>query len=73
MVGELIAVASTDFNGRHAEKRTIVQIDKTNPAKPVITMDKPFEYKHYAATEQYGNETIDMRAEVGLLSRNVKF
>ena len=36
-------------------------------------MDKPFKYKHYAATEAYGDETIDMRAEVGLLSRNVKF
>lgn len=73
VAGELIAVASTDFNGRHAEKRTILSIDKTNPAKPVITMDKAFEWKHYAATEQYGNETIDMRAEVGLLSRNLKF
>jgi hypothetical protein len=73
VVGELIGVASTDYNGRHAEKRTIIAIDKTIPEKPVITMDKPFEYKHYAATEAYGDDTIDMRAEVGLLSRNVKF
>ena len=73
VVGELIGVASTDFNGRHAEKRTIMAIDKTIADKPVITMDKPFEYKHYAATEAYGDDTIDMRAEVGLLSRNVKF
>jgi len=72
-IGELISVASTDFNGRHAEKRTIMAIDRTNENKPIITMDKAFEYKHYAATETYGNETIDMRAEVGLLSRNVKF
>ena len=50
-VGELIGVASTDFNGRHAEKRSILAIDRTNPLKPVITMDKAFEYKHYAATE----------------------
>ena len=72
MVGELISVASTDYKGRHAEKRTIIAIDKTNPEKPVITMDQPFKYKHYAATETYGDDTIDMRAEVGLLSRNVK-
>ena len=72
-VGELISVASTDYEGRHAEKRTIIAIDRTNPEKPIITMDKAFEYKHYAATEKYGDETIDMRAEVGLLSRNVKF
>lgn len=36
-------------------------------------MDKPFEYKHFAATQHYGNSSIDMRAEVGLLSRNVVF
>jgi hypothetical protein len=71
--GELIAVASTDYVGRHAEKRTIVSIDNSNPEKPVITMDKKFDYKHFAATQTFGNETIDMRAEVGLLSRNVVF
>jgi len=46
-------------------------IDITNPNKPVITIDKPLEYKHFAMTQTYGNETIDMRAEVALLSRNV--
>lgn len=46
-------------------------IDITNPNKPVITIDKPFVYKHFAMTQTYGNETIDMRAEVALLSRNV--
>lgn len=28
---------------------------------------------HYAAIETYGDDTIEMRAEVGLLSRNVKY
>lgn len=49
-IGELIAVASTDYSGRHSEKRTIMAIDNSNPNKPIITMDKPFEYKHFAAT-----------------------
>ena len=49
-IGEVIAVASTDYIGRHAEKRTIVDVDNTNPDKPVITLDKPFEYKHFAET-----------------------
>jgi hypothetical protein len=31
------------------------------------------DYKHFAKTEWYGDEWIDMRAEVGLLTRNVKF
>jgi hypothetical protein len=46
--GEVIAVASTDFNGRHAEKRTITKVDNTNPEKPILTVDTPFEYKHFA-------------------------
>lgn len=46
-------------------------IDRTVPGKPVITMDKAFEWKHFAMTQTYGNSTIDMRAEVALLSRNV--
>jgi hypothetical protein len=33
----------------------------------------PLEFKHFAAIETFGGEPIDMRAEVGLLTRNVKF
>jgi len=69
-VGEQVAVASTSFESREAETRTIIAVD---PTKKILTLDKPFKYKHYAATETYGDETIDMRAEVGLLSRNVVF
>ena len=72
-VGEQISVASTDYDGRHSEERAIIKIDNTNPNKPVITLDKPFEYKHFAMTQTFGSETIDMRAEVALLSRNVVF
>jgi hypothetical protein len=71
--GETIAVASTDYSGRHAEKRIIVDVDNTNPSKPVITVDKPFEYKHFAETQTFGTDTIDMRAEVALLTRNVVY
>lgn len=70
-VGELLGIASTDYSGRHAEKRTITAIDHTNPNKPVITIDKGLEWKKFAMTQTYGNATIDMRAEVALLSRNV--
>jgi len=72
-VGEQIAIAPTGFDPHAADKRSIKAIDDTDPAKPVITLDKPLEHKHYAAIETYGNETIDMRAEVALLSRNVVF
>jgi hypothetical protein len=39
----------------------------------IITLDKVLEFKHFAATETYGTKTIDMRAEVGLISRNVVY
>lgn len=68
--GEQIAVASTSYNPREGEKRTIISIDETNK---IITVDQPFEFKHFAAIETYGDEQIDMRAEVGLLSRNVVY
>jgi hypothetical protein len=39
-----------------------------------IGLDKALEYKHYSGAQTYGNgDTIEMRAEVGLLSRNLKF
>lgn len=36
-------------------------------------MDTALANKHFAGTEYYGNDFIDMRAEVGLLTRNVKY
>jgi len=72
-VGEEIAIASTSFESREAEKRSIVAIDRTDPEKPKLTLNKKLVYKHYAKTLSYGGEEIDMRAEVGLLSRSVKF
>jgi len=39
----------------------------------VITLDEALEYKHFAMIQWYGNDYIDMRAEVGLLTRNVKY
>jgi len=39
----------------------------------VISLDEPLDWKHYAATEKFGEDSIELRAEVGLLSRNVVF
>ena len=61
--GDQIVLASTDFNPRQAEKRTITAI-KGN----IITLDKPLEYMHFGEIT-FG---VDERGEVGLLSRNIK-
>jgi len=70
--GEMIAIASTDYESRHGEHRTILSIDDS---RTVITLDQPLDYKHFAETQSYGTDGdfIEMRAEVGLLSRNVVY
>ena len=73
VAGEEIAIAATSYNGREGEQRTILSINKTDPNYPVITLDQPLEFKHFAMIQWYGNDFIDMRAEVGLLTRNVKY
>jgi hypothetical protein len=56
VAGEEIAIASTSFNGRETDKRTIVSIDKTNAQNPVLVLDKALDYGHFAATETYGDK-----------------
>jgi hypothetical protein len=38
-----------------------------------ITVDQPFLYKHFAEIQWFGDDFIDTRAEIGLLSRNVVY
>ena len=77
-VGEEIVIASTDFSGRNAEQRTILTITNTD-TNPVITFTEPLLHKHYGDIQYFGVEGtanydfIEMRAEVGLLTRNVKY
>jgi cell migration-inducing and hyaluronan-binding protein len=62
-VGDEIVVASTDFNPRQAERRTISAIRGN-----AITLDKPLEYMHFGKI----TFDVDERGEVGLLTRNIK-
>jgi hypothetical protein len=60
--GDVIALASTDFDSTQAEKRTIAAI-----AGNVITLDQPLKYMHFGKIT-FG---VDERGEVGLLTRNI--
>jgi hypothetical protein len=62
-VGDRIVLASTDFDARQAETRTITRISSNQ-----ITLDTPLDYMHYGEIT-YG---VDERGEVGLLTRNIK-
>ena len=61
--GDEIVLASTDFDPRQAERRTIASI-KGN----AITLDRRLDYMHFGRIT-FG---VDERGEVGLLTRNIK-
>src|SRR5579863_541646 len=61
-VGDVIVLASTDFDPHQAERRTIAAIDGNT-----ITLDTKLEYMHFGKIT-YG---VDERGEVGMLTRNI--
>ena len=62
-VGDEIVLASTDFDPRQAERRTISAI-KGN----TITLDRKLDYMHFGKI----TFDVDERGEVGLLTRNIR-
>jgi|GEM_PF-845520 len=70
-VGDQIVIASTDFDPHEAEKRTITAISANSKT---LTLDAPLAYMHWGTLQSYKNGTkiLDERAEVGLLTRNIK-
>ena len=61
--GDEIVLASTDYDPRQAERRTIAAVSGNT-----ITLTEPLEYMHFGKIT-YG---VDERGEVGLLTRNIK-
>jgi cell migration-inducing and hyaluronan-binding protein len=61
--GDEIVLASTDFDPRQAERRTVAAI-KGN----TITLDKKLDYMHFGKI----TFDVDERGEVGLLTRNIR-
>lgn len=62
-VGDEIVLASTDFDFKQAEKRTISAVNGN-----VITLDRALEYMHFGEITY----NVDQRGEVGLLTRNIR-
>lgn len=70
-VGDRIIIASSDFDMNHAEERTITAVSGTQ-----LTLNSALTYKHFGQLQTYSSSngqswTVDERAEVGLLSRNL--
>src|SRR5437868_3598018 len=62
-VGDEIVLASTDFDPRQAERRTISAVSGNT-----ITLDQKLDYMHFGKI----TFDVDERGEVGLLTRNIK-
>src|SRR5262249_15694011 len=60
--GDVIVVASTDYDPHQAEERTIASV-----SGKVITLDQKLEYMHFGQIT-FG---VDERGEVGMISRNI--
>jgi cell migration-inducing and hyaluronan-binding protein len=62
-VGDEIVLASTDFDPRQAERRTIAAISGNK-----LTLDRTLDYMHFGKI----TFDVDERGEVALLTRNIK-
>jgi cell migration-inducing and hyaluronan-binding protein len=65
-VEDQIVIASTDFDPLHAERRTITSVDDET-----IGLDEELRWEHFGVTQSIEGRTLDERAEVGLLTRNI--
>ena len=83
-VGDQIVMASSSYDYTEEDVRTITAIIANGDGTSSLTLDEALTYRHYGEIEVYGETTapgtsaasqayeIDMRAEVALLSRNLK-
>ena len=71
-VGSRIVIATTgDYLSQgQSETRTITAISADGLT---LTLNSPLTYKHLGVTQNVGSTTVEIRAEVGLLSHNVIF
>ena len=64
--GEKVVIAPTSYNPYEAEVLTIASVQGNN-----VTFIEPVKFLHYSSTLEFP-ESIEMKAEVGLLSHNIK-
>ena len=65
--GGRIVISSTDYDPFQREEATITAVSGN-----VVTLDKALAYTHWGVTQTFDGRVVDERAEVALLSRNVK-
>ncbi len=71
-VGSTIVIATTGnyLSQGQSETRTITAISNNGLT---LTLNSPLTYTHLGVTQSVGSTTVEVRAEVGILSHNVIF
>jgi cell surface hyaluronidase len=64
--GDRIVVASTDYWADQSEEVVVKSLSGST-----VTLESALRYQHWGSSQSYAGQTVDERAEVGLLSRNV--
>jgi hypothetical protein len=65
-VGDRIVIASSALKADEAEERFVTAVNGT-----AVSLNAPLQYQHFGQLQTYDGKTVDQRAEVGLLSRNI--
>lgn len=66
----IIATTGDRFSQKESELRRVVNISSDNMT---LTLDRPLKYTHLGLSRWINTTTVEVRAEVGLLSHNVVF
>ena len=70
--GEEIVIASTDYDHTHAERRFITAVQANPNGTMTVTLNNNLIYTHESTVSTYGQDSLTIKAEVGLLTRNIK-
>ena len=65
--GDKVVISATDYESLETEKRVIASV-----SGKILTVTEALEFSHLSVEESLGSKSYKFRAEVGLLSRNVK-
>ena len=71
-LNSLVVIATTNdrFSQKESELRRVTNISSNGL---ILTLDTPLIYTHLGITRRINSTSVDLRAEVGLLSHNVIF
>jgi G8 domain len=69
--GDRIVVASSDFDPLQAEELVVQSAVTGSAAGTTLTIGTPLKNMHYGLQQTVAGQTVDERAEVGLLTHNI--